>query len=80
MRDRIQGVRESVQAGGRVGSRERDVELGVVSVEVVRTGSVGKEVGEGGCIEGEKEWSKNRALGDAGGERASWGEDAAHKD
>jgi hypothetical protein len=47
---------------------------------VVRTGSAGKEVGEGGCIEGEKEWGKNRALGDTGGEGARWGEDATRKD
>jgi len=54
---------------GGIGSRKGYVKLGIVSVEVEGYRRVGENGTDGGSVEREKEWTKYRALGNAGIDR-----------
>ena len=54
---------------GGIGSRKGYVKLGIVSVEVKGYRRVGENGTDGGSVEREKEWTKYRALGNAGIDR-----------
>lgn len=54
---------------GEIGSRKGYVKLGIISIEVKGYWRVGENGTDGRSVEREKEWTKYRALGNAGIDR-----------
>ena len=59
---------------GGIGSRKGYVKLGIISIEVKGYWRVGENGTDGRSVEREKEWTKYRALGNAGIDRRRRGE------
>ena len=65
---------------GGIGRRKGYVKLGIISIEVKGYRRVGENRTDGRSVEREKEWTKYRALGNAGVDRRRRGKSGINND